>query len=181
MKTRTLMSCRIETVVPFQRSLKARIPAIALGMCSFAGSISAAPDPTSNTPTVNAVAARVISSCVTYAATNQLPPLSIAVVDATGALVRFERQQGAAPLTAEAAVLKARTSLRADGPSESLGADLSDASVRDAYLELYLTTMPGGLLLKSKSGLLLGAVGVSGAPTAQDAECARRAAATVAE
>ena len=58
------------------------------------------------------LAQRFISSCETYAAQNKLTPLSIAVVDESGSLVAFTRQKGASPVTAEVAVMKAKSAAR---------------------------------------------------------------------
>ena len=54
-------------------------------------------------------AERLIARCLDHAASQKLTPLSVGVVDASGALVAFKRQDGASSATAEAALLKART------------------------------------------------------------------------
>jgi len=120
-------------------------------------------------------APRMIEACVAYAAERKLPPLSVAVVDETGSLVNFTRQSGGAGLTVDAAILKARTALQARAPTSDLTADMSDATARDIYLLLHVTTMPGGVPLMRQDGSLRGAVGVSGAQPDQDAACAAAA------
>jgi glc operon protein GlcG len=119
---------------------------------------------------------RMIAQCLDYAASRKYPPLSVGVIDAGGTLVAFKRQDGAAPATADAALLKARTSLRLNAPTAALGpAVANDAATRDAFLLMQLTTLPGGEPVASGSGQAAGAVGVSGGDAGQDAACARQA------
>lgn len=121
-------------------------------------------------------AERRIANCLDHAASRAYPALSVGVIDATGTLVAFRRQDGAAPVTVDAALLKARTALRLNAPTAVLGpAVAGDAPTRDAFLILQLTSLPGGAPLADGKGLAVGAVGVSGASPDQDAECARRA------
>ena len=80
-----------------------------------------------------------------------------------------------AAASADAALLKARTSLRIGAPTADLGPATADAPTRDAFLILQMTTLPGGIPLTDKAGNPIGAVGVSGGEAAQDAECARQA------
>ncbi len=121
---------------------------------------------------------RMIGQCLGYAAIQKYPPMTVAVIDATGTLVAFQRQDDASPATADAALLKARTSLKLNASTVDLGpAVAADAPTRDAFLIMQLTTLPGGVPLTDEAGHAIGAVGVSGGGPDQDAECARRAAA----
>lgn len=114
-----------------------------------------------------------IERCLAYAAAQKLPPLSVGVIDASGTLLAFTRQAGASPATADVALMKARTALRLNAPTSVLGpAAASDAAARDTFLLMQMVTLPGGEPLPDGAG----AIGVSGAPAEQDAECARRAA-----
>ena len=114
-----------------------------------------------------------IERCLAYASAQKLPALSVGVIDATGTLLAFKRQAGASPATADVALMKARTALRLNAPTSVLGpAAASDAAARDTFLLLQMVTMPGGEPLPDGAG----AIGVSGAPADQDAECAQRAA-----
>src|SRR5262249_54435091 len=65
-------------------------------------------------------AQRMISSCESYAAQNKLTPLSIAVVDESGTLVAFTRQKGASPVSAEVAMMKAKSAARVGAPTSVL-------------------------------------------------------------
>lgn len=122
-------------------------------------------------------AERMISTCFAYAAANELPPMSVVVVDATGALIASKRQDGAMPVSSDAALLKARTSVRTRVSTADLAPIVqSDAGTRDAFITLDLTTIPGGVPFARGAEAVAGAVGVSGAEPDQDAACAMRAA-----
>lgn len=116
-----------------------------------------------------------IARCLDYADTQKFPPMSVAVIDADGTLIAFRRQAGAAPVTADAALLKAKTALRLGVATDQLDDVAGDAPTRDAFIMLQLTTLPGGAPFASADGKPAGAVGVSGGEAAQDTDCARRA------
>lgn len=122
------------------------------------------------------VAERMISNCFAYAAANELPPVSVVVVDASGALIASKRQDGAMPASIDAALLKARTSVRTRVPTAALSPVVqSDANTRDAFITLDLTAIPGGVPFARGAEAVAGAVGVSGADPDQDAACASSA------
>lgn len=121
-----------------------------------------------------ALADSMAQQCVARSRANAWPPFSIAVVDASGALVLLRRQDGASSVTAEAALLKARTAMRFGAPTAALEAMSQDAPSRDLMLLLQLTDDPGGVPLKA-GGRIIGAVGVSGGAAAQDVGCANLA------
>jgi len=153
-----------------------------LSMAAVTGLLTVSLSAQADTPTREAslqdLARRMIDSCLKYAAKKGLPPLAVAVVDASGALIRFERQDGAPPLVADAAVLKAQTAIRAHAPTAELARGVAqDATVRDFYDLLHLTALPGGMPVFRGDASLRAAVGVSGAEASQDAKCAQQAAA----
>jgi glc operon protein GlcG len=113
----------------------------------------------------------MIEQCFARSDTNGWPPFSIAVVDAGGAVVLLRRQDGASSVTAEAAVLKARTAARFGGPTQELVALSQDSPTRDLMLLLQLTDDPGGIPIKV-GGRVIGAIGVSGGAADQDVGCA---------
>jgi glc operon protein GlcG len=119
---------------------------------------------------------RMIAGCLQHAAATKLPPLSIVVVDASGTLIAFKRQDGAMPASADAALLKARTAIRTNVPTAALASVVAeDPATRDAFLVLELTGIPGGMPFARGDVRVAGAVGVSGALPDQDAGCAQRA------
>jgi len=121
-------------------------------------------------------AERMIAQCLDYAVSQKYPALSVAVIDPSGALVAFKREDGASAASAEAALLKARTAMRLNVPTAVLApAIASDMSTRDAFLIMQLTTLPGGIPISDEGAHASGAVGVSGGEADQDSECARRA------
>lgn len=120
-----------------------------------------------------AAASRMIATCTSLAAREKMPPLSIAVLDASGTLVAFQRQDGASPVSADVAVQKARSALRAGSPTSALApVAAADAPTRDALVALGILTIPGGIPLLADTSRLIGAVGVSGASPAVDERCA---------
>lgn len=121
-------------------------------------------------------AERMIARCLEHAASQKITPLSVAVIDASGTLVAFKRQDGASSATAEAAMLKARTALRLNAPTAVLAqVAAADAPTRDAFLIMQMTTLPGGAPVSGPDGNAAAAVGVSGGTAEQDAECAQQA------
>ncbi len=122
-----------------------------------------------------ALAGSMGERCFNHPVKNGWPPFSIAIVDAGGALLDFRRQDGASTVTAEAAVMKARTSARVAAPTGALVAMSQDPPTRDLFLLLQLTDDPGGIPLRH-AGHLIGAIGVSGGTAEQDIGCANLAA-----
>ena len=121
-----------------------------------------------------ALAESMAEQCLARAHSNSWPPLTIAVVDAGGALILLRRQDGASSVTAEAAVLKARTATRSGAPTQALVALSQDAPTRDLLLLLQLTDDPGGMPAIA-SGRVIGGIGISGGTAEQDVGCANAA------
>jgi glc operon protein GlcG len=102
--------------------------------------------------------------------------LSIAVVDPAGELLAFARMDGAGISTIQNALGKAVTSARFRGPSQRFD---SLATIRPGLLTFEnVTAVEGGVPI-SIEGVVVGAIGVSGATSVQDAQVARAAAAAV--
>lgn len=98
--------------------------------------------------------------------------VSIAVVDAGGHLLWLQRLDGAAPISAHIAPAKANTA--ALGRRESRVYEEMINGGRAAFLSAPdLNGMLEGGVPIVKDGLCLGAVGVSGVTSAQDAQIAR--------
>jgi uncharacterized protein GlcG (DUF336 family) len=96
--------------------------------------------------------------------------VSITVVDAGGDLLGFLRLDGASAGTAQIALGKARTSARFGRPTKVY----ADRVLTDTLTFLSiegLVTLQGGLPI-TINGKVIGAVGVSGATSAQDEEVA---------
>ncbi|MBS0380324.1 MAG: heme-binding protein [Proteobacteria bacterium] len=127
-------------------------------------------------PTLTVEAARrVLAACHRHAIQNGWP-VAIAVVDEGGALLVFERLEGALPLAANVAIGKAQSSAAMRLPSgeiEKLTREMPG-----------LLNVPAGIPLQGGLPLLwhgecVGAVGVSGMSAPQDEQVARVGAATL--
>ncbi|AJO77858.1 MULTISPECIES: heme-binding protein [Pseudomonas] len=101
-------------------------------------------------------------------------PVSIAIVDDGGHPLALERLDGASPVSAYIAVEKARTA--ALGRRESKGYEEMVNGGRTAFLSApLLTSLEGGVPVLF-DGQVIGAVGVSGVKSGEDAQVARFAA-----
>ncbi len=105
-----------------------------------------------------------------------LKPLSVAVLDAGGHLLAFEREDGASPGRFEIARGKAYGAVMLGMPGSAQMARAEQqayfmAAVNGAYGGK-VVPVPGGVLVKDASGAVLGAVGVTGDTSENDAEAA---------
>lgn len=96
--------------------------------------------------------------------------VSVAVVDASGGLIAFEKMDEASLPTVEVAQSKARTAARYRRATRALDSAL--AAGRTAYLAFPgMMPVEGGVPVTFE-GRVIGGVGVSGASSAQDAQMA---------
>jgi len=105
-----------------------------------------------------------------------LKPLSIAVLDAGGHLLAFEREDGASPGRFEIARGKAYGAVMLGMPGSAQMARAEDqgyfmAAVNGAYGGKVIP-VPGGVLVKDDTGAVIGAVGVTGDTSDNDAAAA---------
>ena len=108
----------------------------------------------------------IIVSALEKAAELELQPLGIAVLDAGGHLVAFQRQDGASFLRPEMASGKAFGALALGMGSRRLDAFARDrphlmAGVQDVSGGR-IVAVPCGVLIRDGGGAILGAVGISG-------------------
>lgn len=104
--------------------------------------------------------------------------VSIAICDAGGHPLWLQRLDGASPLTASVAPAKAHTSAMTGKPSKAHEEMINKG--RFAGLSMPVTPLEGGEPICA-SGLVIGAVGVSGVQAAQDAQIARAGIAALGE
>ena len=104
-------------------------------------------------------------------------PVAIAIIDTTGSLIMFQKLDNTQTASVEIAIGKARTALDFRRPTKALqdvvaggGAGLRLLSVRGAFL------LEGGVVIVS-DGKIVGAIGVSGVTSEQDAQVAMAGAA----
>ena len=115
-------------------------------------------------------AQQVMQSAIIYAKANAAPGGSIAVVDAGGHLLLFERLDGSFPASASVAIEKARTAALFRFESKKLEDAINGG--RDALITVGYTFLEGGVPVLF-NGQVVGAIGVSGAKSAdQDREIA---------
>lgn len=117
-------------------------------------------------------AKKVVERMIQFATENKPGrPVSAALVDESGVLVCFDRMDGASPLTAQVSFNKAYTAVHWQKDTKEVMAFMEQAK-RDIawYGNLRLTPIPGGVLLRSQNGDILGAVGTSGRLAEEDEE-----------
>jgi len=101
-------------------------------------------------------------------------PATIAVVDADGLLLAFERMDDVRPGSIELAIGKARAAALLQRPTEELEANV--ASGRFGLATVGLTALRGGAPLRA-GGTVIGAVGIAGIRKEDDAATAATVAA----
>jgi glc operon protein GlcG len=123
-------------------------------------------------------ARQVIAQATTYAKANNAPGGAIAVVDASGLLISVERLDGTFPAAPNISIGKARTAVLFRKPTRDLENAINKGRVTMTTLPdvTPFTPLQGGVPIVI-DGAVVGAVGVSGAASAQqDDEIAQAAA-----
>ncbi|MBC9934688.1 GlcG/HbpS family heme-binding protein [Chitinophaga qingshengii] len=118
-------------------------------------------------------AANVLNAAVEKANALNIP-VSIAIVDTGGHLVSFARLDSICGVI-DFAIKKAKTAAMFGVDSDVMGGIISGAQLH-AYGMINanggLLTIPGGVVLKNKEGMMIGAIGSSGGTPEQDKEIA---------
>jgi glc operon protein GlcG len=109
-------------------------------------------------------AQKILKGCVDYAETNQLK-MAIAIYDVSGQLISFARMDGASVGSAKVAQWKGLSAATYQFSTEET-AKWNVPNAPD------IATVPGGILIKTKEGFVIGAIGVSGAASSVDVKCA---------
>ena len=123
-----------------------------------------------------AQATAIVDKALSHGRTLVLPPLTVAVLDASGVLVSFKREDGSSLLRPEIAQAKAFGTLAMGIGSRAIA---QRASVAPAFVSAVnalaggrLIPVPGGVLIRSRAKAIIGAVGITGATSEQDEACA---------
>ena len=96
-------------------------------------------------------------------------PICIAIGDDSGALLSFDRMENAPLRSIRIAQQKAYTAIRMGVSTDVFLSRLQQDNLNISYYcDSYLTALPGGNLLKDKSGKIIGSVGVSGLAVSED-------------
>jgi glc operon protein GlcG len=106
----------------------------------------------------------VVKGCIDYAGKNNLK-MAIAVYDAGGTLVSFAKMDGTSAVTGEVAQWKGLSAAKYQFPT-------SETSKWNVPTAPDIATAAGGLPIKAKDGSFIGGVGVSGAASSVDVQCA---------
>lgn len=120
------------------------------------------------------IAKSIIAKAFEAAAEGKLKPLAIAVLDAGGHVIAYERQDGAPVGRFEIARNKAYACLmmgEGGAALESMDrrAPTFTASLAAVYDGKFLASI-GGVLIRDQEGTILGAIGVTGDTSEKDAE-----------
>lgn len=103
---------------------------------------------------------------------DDLKPMTAVVVDAGGAVISAQRQDGASPIRVELAKGKAHGAVMMGLSSRKLGERAESQAYfiqsMNALCQGSLVPVPGGVLIKDTSGQIIGAVGVTGDTSDKD-------------
>lgn len=128
----------------------------------------------------NALAQQMVAACFADQVANGYSNVNVFVVDDGGHLLAASRQDGACKACAGIAENKAITSALYGAPTRVMG-DLSfgenrdgvDAGLPGAAFVPGIVAFAGGLPITTMDGALLGGIGVSGASSDEDEQCAQ--------
>jgi len=112
-------------------------------------------------------AKKVVGEAVKYAKANNAPGGAIAIVDNGGNLVYLERLDGTFAASSEVSIKKANTAALFKAPSAKLETSINGG--RQALITVGHTFLQGGIPI-TVDGQVIGAIGVSGAASAQQDE-----------
>ena len=98
--------------------------------------------------------------------------VAVAIVDTSGNLVYYEKMDGTQLGSANVAVEKARTAALFKRPSKAFEDAVMSGPGGARVLSMNVMAINGGIPLV-QAGKIVGAIGVSGAASAQDAQCAQ--------
>jgi len=118
------------------------------------------------------IARIVVDAALSHGNKNGFNPLTVAVLDAGGALVALARQDGSGNLRPELAVAKAYGVLALGMTNRAIAARATDSpeffTSVVALAGGRVLSVPGGVFVRDTDGVLLGAVGVTGDASLND-------------
>ena len=122
---------------------------------------------------------RIIEAALARAREMELPPLSVAVLDAGGHLKALQREDGQAFLRVRVCQAKAWGALALGTDSANIAERYEQGLRQQGFFGALnamsggrLIPLPGGVLIHNRSGDIIGAVGVAGAVSEEDEACA---------
>ncbi len=121
-------------------------------------------------------ASTIIDTALAKGREVELLPLTVVVLDSGGNLLALKREDGSGIMRPQVAIGKAWGSLGMGVSSRTLRDRLAD---RPTFLNALATVsagrlvpVPGGVIIRNRSGEILGAVGISGDASDKDEFCA---------
>ncbi|MCG6954036.1 MAG: heme-binding protein [Betaproteobacteria bacterium] len=119
---------------------------------------------------------KIIDAAIALRRKEGVLPLVVAVLDAGGNLVAFQREDGSGVLRFDIAFGKARAALGMGMSTrlirDRLGSRVAFQAALAAASDGRFIPVPGGVLILDKSGAAIGAVGISGDASDKDEYCA---------
>jgi len=118
----------------------------------------------------------IISTALAKADGMGLKPLTVAVLDAGGALVALERSDGSSRMRPDIAMGKANGAVALGMGSRAIFKRAQEQPYfiqsMNALAKGVLVPVPGGVLIRDSDGAILGAVGITGDTSDNDETCA---------
>ena len=155
-----------------------RFALVAMLVCSFGSRVSAQlPNPYGSP--VNVENAKKVAAAAIAEAKKNSWTVAVSIVDTAGDLVYFEKMDGTQTGSVNVSIEKGRTAALFKRPTKSF-----QDTVAAGGEGLRILGLPGAVPVEGGVPLLLdgkiiGAIGVSGATSAQDGQCAQAGAATI--
>jgi uncharacterized protein GlcG (DUF336 family) len=119
----------------------------------------------------------LIRRAIEKAAADYGRPICVAICDASGFLIAFQRVEGAPIRSIAISQGKAYTAARMQANTDALLDRLRRDNIALSYFcDDRLTALPGGSVIKNAEGLIAGAVGISGLAAAEDQQIANHVA-----
>ena len=121
-------------------------------------------------------ARRIIGAALKRGLEMKLRPLTVAVLDASGAVVALERSDGASRMRPQIATGKANGAIALGMGSRAIFRRAEEQPFfiqsMNALAGGVLVPVPGGVLIRDASGGIVGAVGITGDSSDNDETCA---------
>jgi len=146
-------------------------PCLLLATLALTSSITTAQEPTPYGAPINLETARKVLAAAEAEATKQKWPVAIAVLDSAGYLVAFHRLDNTQLGSVEIAIEKAKTAVMYRRPTKVFEDRLAAGGADVKLLKLPGLPLEGGIPI-IQGGKIIGAIGVSGVQSTQDAQVA---------
>ena len=131
---------------------------------------------TINVMVLDQAGAQTVQQTAKDSAQRRNAPSAIAVVDAAGDLLAFQRMDHVRPASADLAIAKARTAARLQRPTAEIEDNINQG--RTAFVTADIMALRGGIPIRV-NGEVVGAIGVAGLSKETDTDIANDAAAAL--